>query len=50
MYLFFQATNIKSIFSTAVDRFNETGCLQWVPRTTETEYIRVVGNEARQVK
>lgn len=41
------ATNIKSIFSTAVDRFNEAGCLQWIPRTTETEYIRVVGNEAR---
>lgn len=43
----FLATNIKSIFSTAVDRFNEAGCLQWIPRTTETEYIRVVGNEAR---
>eukprot|EP00105_Crassostrea_gigas_P035382 XP_019919530.1 PREDICTED: neurogenic locus notch homolog protein 1 [Crassostrea gigas] len=38
---------INSVWSTAVNRFNEAGCVKWVPHTSETHFIEVVGNSAR---
>lgn len=36
---------IESVFGEAVSKFNDAGCVKWVPRNTETHYITVLGNE-----
>lgn len=36
---------IESVFGEAVSKFNDAGCVKWVPRNSETHYITVFGNE-----
>lgn len=45
--ILFAANGINSVWSTAVNRFNEAGCVKWVPHTSETHFVEVVGNSAR---
>ncbi|XP_034319361.2 uncharacterized protein [Magallana gigas] len=40
-------TNITAVFQEAVSLFNEAGCVKWVPRTSEEDYISVIGNQLK---
>lgn len=44
---FFSETNITAVFQEAVSLFNEAGCVKWVPRTSEEDYISVIGNQLK---
>lgn len=44
---FFSETNITAVFQEAVSLFNEAGCVKWVPRTSEVDFISVIGNELK---
>ncbi|XP_061167265.1 uncharacterized protein LOC133176117 [Saccostrea echinata] len=37
--------NIEAIFNEAVEKFNDAACVTWIPRTTESTYINIVGNQ-----
>ena len=41
------AGTINAVFEEAVSKFNDAGCVKWVPRSSESAYVSVVGNQAR---
>lgn len=47
LLIFFSETNITAVFQEAVSLFNEAGCVKWVPRTSEVDFISVIGNELK---